>query len=527
MQTDDSFEELIFLDALASYADSCTQPALTPTCPYYRLVDGRPVCGEECYGVLARHGVTNRPVQSSRVGGLVMTGRAIPLSAARGNDDFDATQLFLQDRHKPVDERSTAALLIGLRAEVSRNVFSSRADAAEAVSVWGELLRRGIDMDRVFIGGLAPLMSLTVAARTVIELLSRKEVVDASEILGEGFDPDRASWAAIVEQAVTGMTPDPHGWIDAKLETLVSVLRSVTGLVEDVVSFSQLLGNPLIRYAVSQAYLHRVTEWLAGLLELNLEAALRADVPTPDLFNALSGRETQQSSGRWIWERFTITSLEQWTSASLIQEWQWSKGSTTEVCSTRTMAERATNSDLVAGAAMQSLNDDEDDSVFKGIEVFHPQRYVQVASNYLAVGEWDKAAGVFEGIVALRPGDGEAWNNLGFCQLGVSAAIALPMLRRGAALQNPIPTICIANEVLALHLLGRDSEALSLAATAPRDDTEASATVWLHPVDDGELELGHSSNTVLYLDELCSHIEQGECAMSGMDLHISDPEVDQ
>jgi hypothetical protein len=373
-------------------------------------------------------------------------------------------------------------------------------------------------MDRVFAGGIAPSMASAVAGRALIELLARDGLVDASDILNGREDADRHSWADVILNAIDNRAPDPNVWIDANVEPLFSLFGSGSSFLEGPANLATILERRDVQYVVSSLFSRRVVEWFVGLAAHDLESALRGDVPTPGLFDALPGRELRQIGGLWVWERFTLTEPEHWTESSLIQEWQWSRGGATDICDRRTMSERTISSDEVAAAAIQAISDH--DETVRGSELFSPRNYVQAASNHLSVGEWDKASKIFQGIVDLRPGDGEAWNNLGFCELGQSAVTALPMLRRAAALQRPVPLICTANQVLALHLSGRDAEAVELSkgASVDNQDSDVPAMVWFHPVDGAELELGHVDNPLDYLNELRAHILEGECQSRGDDL---------
>lgn len=509
-----SAEERIFLDALTTYADSCTQPQLTPSCPYFRIDDGRPVCGEECRSILESHGVADRPVRVSAVGGLLMTGRAIPTSAVAGHNAFDAAQNFLNDRDKPVDEQSTSSLLLSLRAQLTRNVLRAEPDHVAPLSLWGELLRRGIDMDNVFAGALASIVASAVSVRVLVELLAKDEVVDASDIIGDG----ERRWASIIENDVAAERTDHFAWDRRKLSSLMSALGSESSVLNDSGTLSTIISRPDIQYVVSEAFTSRISAWLNGLASHDLEAAMRVDPPAAGLFPALPISEVRHTGGMWIWERFTVTELTRWSTSSLLQEWQWSRGGRTQLCEARTMMERVITANQVTDAAMSAL--DRDDKEHLQVELFHPGRYVQIAANHLAVGDWDKAVKLFEGLVALRPGDGEAWNNLGFCQLGTSATIALPMFRRAAALQRPVPLISWANQALALHLLGQDDEASNFARKGignASDSNDWQATVWHHPVADGELELGDTPTVKEYLINLLAHIENGDCTSRGED----------
>jgi hypothetical protein len=515
-------QERIFLDALASYADSCVQPALTPSCPYYRNELGTPSCGEECRGILESRGVADRPVQSVVIGGLSMTGRSMPRFVVAGADEFDAGRLFLRDSDLPVREQSTAALMIGLRAEMSNNVLASSRNTQLALDTWGELTRRQINMDRVFAGGIAPSMAAFVSARAVIELLARDGLLDAESIFGSSSSASDPSWADIALATPTARESQTHARREIQLDPLFSILGSETTLLGGANGLRSIFARADVQYVLSPSFTRRVAAWFNGLAGHDLESALGAVLPAPDLFAALPSRETRQVGGLWIWERFTLTALEQWSSSSLIQEWQWSKGGSTDLCGHRTLSERVLSADRIAEVAMRGLADDDDSPV--AAEMFDPALFVQAAANHLADGEWDKASKIFEGIVKLRPGDGEAWNNLGFCQLGKSAAIALPMLRRGLALQRPVPVISVANQVLALHLLGRDEEALEAAdaCLSEEHDWVPNATVWIHPASEGELELG-SADPVTYLSALRLHVAEGQCDSRGQDAASGEP----
>jgi Tfp pilus assembly protein PilF len=105
------------------------------------------------------------------------------------------------------------------------------------------------------------------------------------------------------------------------------------------------------------------------------------------------------------------------------------------------MNERRVPVDVIMVSAMNAM--DERHAKSSPDDLFKPARHVDRAARYLAAGEWSKAMRIFEGILALNPGDGEAWNNLGFCQLGESAVKALPLLRRGPpfrTLYRPSPS---------------------------------------------------------------------------------------
>ena len=517
MEITDPIEEQIFLDALTTYADSCKLPELTESCPFYRVVDGLPTCGEECRRILERLGVDDRPVVDTLVGGLRMLGRQLPITVAAGTDDFDATRHWLQERDLPIQQQSTAAILTGLRIAARWNLGRALHDSSLSMTYWGELLRRGIDMDRVYRGGVAPELAEVATIRAIAEILTRDEVIDATPILGDER-PLRFPLAELIDSVVDQSTLDPHVWVDPNMAPLMAVLEFNQDVASGEVIVADILRRKDIQFVISQGFSLRMQEWFSGLLGHDLEAALRADLPSADMLRSTPGRPRAQTIGRWLWERFTITDPAMWEPSSLLLEWQWARGSSTDACNQRTMNERRVSAETIGLSAMKAFETADGEEPEENL--FQPAKYVQLAANHLAAGEWDKAARIFAGLVELSPGDGEAWNNLGFCLLGENAALGLPHLERGASLRRPTPVLSVANQVLALHLLGRDDEALaradSMLASGHIDDHN-SATIWLHPVPFGELELGHTSDTRSYLSELRAHIATHDCDVAGMD----------
>jgi len=510
-------DEVIFLEALTAYADSCTLPELTEHCPFYRMEDGHPTCGEECRRILERNGGASRPVVNTMVNGLRMTGRQIPLRVATGIEEFDATQLWLQERDRPVGEQSTATLLMGLGVSVRRNLAFASTDSSGPVAFWGELLRRGVDVERVFRGGITRGLAETAAARALAEFLTRDGVVDATPILSDAAVRS-FPMAELVDAALDETTIDPHVWNDPNLVPLLTVLDFAAQRPTSDERQEILLRRD-VQFVISQGFSRRMEEWFSGLASHDLEAALAGMLPSAELFRSTPGRPHGNAAGQWIWERFTVTDPASWAPSSLLMEWQWARGRHTDACDQRVMKERHIPIDQIGLKAMEAFEAADADAQEENL--FQPAKYVQLAINHLAMGEWSKAAQIFEGLVELSPGDGEAWNNWGFCLLGEDAAGALARFERGAALQRPVPLISSANQVVALHLLGRDEEALALARDALRtasSEANVSATVWLHPIDDAELELGHTSNTRIYLENLQEHIARRDCAFIGSDL---------
>jgi tetratricopeptide (TPR) repeat protein len=134
------------------------------------------------------------------------------------------------------------------------------------------------------------------------------------------------------------------------------------------------------------------------------------------------------------------------------------------------------------------------------------------AVDHLRAGRWQAAADVFAGLVALRPADGDAWNNLGFCQLPLDRAAALRSLQQASLYERDNPAVNAANRALALHLVGRDDEALRVAdagLTIPGQSIPS--ILWRHHGPDAPLVLDETVDTAQYLSELRHHVAAEGC----------------
>ena len=78
-------------------------------------------------------------------------------------------------------------------------------------------------------------------------------------------------------------------------------------------------------------------------------------------------------------------------------------------------------------------------------------------------------AGVFAGLCELRPGDGEALKNLGFCLLSTDVEQGLLKLQEACLYCRSRTVVNAVNTALALHLLGRDAAAVAVRGGMPRD----------------------------------------------------------
>lgn len=512
-----SAKDRLIAEAIVTYADACTLPHLTKGCPFYRVVDGSPTCGEECRGVASDLGAPSREERTVDVGGIRMHGRALPISAAGGTSDWDAMRDFLRDKEKEPRDQSTAALLGSLASVVSTNAV--REDASrlrEAMTLWGEAERRFSDFDAVFAAGIAEQAATAVVARVVLTRLHELQRVDMSDVL-----PARAAgqptWLAAAEASAghIGTRPTRRSILD---EPDPEILRSVLPqLFETDEQTAALVSDPLLAHALSGIFRRRVVRWLTSLLDHDLEATLSVRPPNPVMFAATRPTAPEYSVGLWLWERFTVTRVENWSSSSLAMEWDWTTNNAAPACDVRAMAERTIPAEVLSNTAMRR-------SIQRArlpyrTSGFEPGEYAIRASELLVHGEHSSAIAIFEGLVELSPGNAEAWNNLGFCQLVADPAASIRALTRAEALRRTPSLVTAANLALAHHMNGADDDALSVGRRALAWDAPADsqgAWLWEHPVsvDNGgpeaSLALGEFDSPRAYLEDLVAHIEDTE-----------------
>jgi len=519
-------EQRIFLDALVTYADACTMPRLTPSCPYYREDDDGPTCREECRGISERYGVDTRPVRTARLGGLALTGRALPLAAAAGSNVFDAQQRYISERQLPLPEQSTTSLLLGMAASVRPSLLDDpHRDYARAQQIWRELVRRQVPVDRIVRGALVREMSLGIAVRAAAPHLLRLKAlppyisVDLAKDLAErtpgewgrlldhlvqSFDSrDAALAAAATASPAAPVQPDPR----SPSYTGVPWMRP-GDLDPDMLA--RVTADPHVALAFSRHFQGRVEEWIARLMEEDLMAALRVDPAPPSVFLALSpSRTTLDEVGLWLWERLTVTQLERWSTSTLLLEWRMQRGELVGGCSPRLLAERVAPAETVADLALERVS--RTTGRHRAPRDLDPVYFTRKAAEELRAGRWENAASIFRGLVDILPANGDAWNNLGFCQLAGDPVVALVSLERASFYERHQPIVNVANRCLAFHLMGRNAEAMALAESSMHlaDQAAIPAFLWIHETCDAPLRLGEDELPGPYLVRLYEHIKSG------------------
>lgn len=446
-----SLRDELVTRALTAYSDACTIPTLTPSCPYFREGPTGPTCGEECRETLREHGVSRPTTSVNVLGGLVMTGVSRPIEIASGTSLFDATEAMLHDLNTPVGGASTTALLLRLRRHAATPPSARVPSQDDFLTIWGELSRRGLDVVPILRVGVSP-----TVADVITQLVPDLPASDA--------------WRRLWEQSRhRELEPSRH---DAWFAT-------------------------------------QVTEWLARLVETDLEAFLEWRPPAEALFNNLPPT-LPEPEALWLWERFTVTHLSAWTTSSLIMEWAYARGRITSQCGDRVLTARTISPTDVANVALDRLAD-ATPQTFPQKHDLSTDQFVSEAVRHLHQGRPGEAAEIFTALAFMNPADGEALNNLGFCLIPQNAAQAIGPLDRASRLPLNQPQLNTANRAFVRHLLGRDAEALALLEGAPAADADIVA--WVEP-ECGSFSL-RSMRLREYVDALRQHIDDRRATTAG------------
>lgn len=137
---------------------------------------------------------------------------------------------------------------------------------------------------------------------------------------------------------------------------------------------------------------------------------------------------------------------------------------------------------------------------------------MQRAVELLASGNPVAAANIYSSLTELRPTDSEVWNNLGFCQIAFDPSAALHSFGKSAMFSRGEPQLRTVNQVLALHLLGLDDDALVLASDITGLPTEqVSVWLWDHVAAKQAGAPEHVENVPEYLGNLVAHIRNYGC----------------
>lgn len=297
-------------------------------------------------------------------------------------------------------------------------------------------------------------MRRTLMLRSCLEALTSRGI-DGDALLRFGFVAELISPLAFRQVVGPVLDQVERDQLDEELsrrgvdtEAWGRVLGQVAPDTKDPIEFAHALAPLFMWVLVAPA--DRLIS-LDAPSDNEAQAALRGKLPPSDLMEQY----------RWIVDRFSSTHLEDWTEKSLHLEFQYLSGDRAAPCPEHLMDDRSVSpAELNAEIAKRAARPTSD---AKPYEAALARQMEHRAAELLSEGRRREAAALFEFVLTQEPNSRVALNNLGFCLLLDDTASALEHLRRARAQGYTPLVINVYNEVFGLHLLGRHSQALSVA----------------------------------------------------------------
>jgi hypothetical protein len=415
---------------------------------------------------------------------------------------------------------------MGLRAAMAEQPLEEGSPLKQrSQEIWLELGRRDLPVEGMIRAGVLPSVTAAVSSFSLLPAMLDAGLVRpaaSDEYLERVRDLSDQTWGSLLAQALES-EESAESALSLAMRTFrpelfepylsrISPLPSVTGgeapLRPEVVEAME--SDLRFPYALSGRFLNRVQDWLNRLLtEGDIPALSAWTAPPISLFVALSDRATPPDTvGLWIWERYTVTNVEDWSESSLNLEWQVHNGIKEPPVPLTVWAERKTEEGQVANLALLKSSR-RHDRISRPVNGLQAEDFVNTAANLLRFGEAQKAADLYFGLAELRPTDSRVLNNLGFCLVPIDLDLALKYLQRASIYPSEQTEVNAANRVLVLHLLERDSEAIRLANVVLSSEPEDGypAILWEHP-HGGGFRLLESAFAREYIQRLRGHMEE-------------------
>lgn len=371
---------------------------------------------------------------------------------------FDATQMLLCEQGLPAAQRSTTTLLLQLRAHVVTPPWERDPEDEAFWELCRELARRSLN-------------AVGILKSSVADAVADSVLRQVTQPRGEGEHPDLTEWRRV--------HADHLGCHDSDSEP-----------------------------CRDEGFLDRTRGWFVRLCEEDIEAYLSWQSPLVPLFRDMP-ITTPDPVGLWIWTRFTEPDLMSWPLDCLLRERALHAGDTAGV-DQRALRERTYDELEVTRAAMDRM---------QGLTRMQlaptdlsAQHFVGQALIHLQNGAPQDAADIFAALSIVRPGDGDVRNNLGFCLIPILPVQALNVLRDAATFPQSDPALNKANQAMALHLAGRDTEALSTLDLAISDLDRLPAAagrtwyVWAEPDRCREIQIREESNVSAHVAGFRAHL---------------------
>lgn len=431
-------EREIYLRALRAYSEQCEPPALTPDCPFsVSTAPGVMGCGEECMDLLGRHNAP-RPREELDLGDgmTILRTRRPRARRVRSSDSFDAQQVFLEDHQSDNPEHwRLTAVLKGLEQLTTSPPPADQDSAAERRSRIDNLIacaeQRGLDR----VVHTEPWLRQVVVGAVFAHVIA-SEQVDAEA----GFEL-AGGWSTLARKYLIAEDAD-----EAAGEALGALFGSIYTWamsvgIDDLLNWTPTDQDP---------------------------SASPTDLPSLHI----------DDEAAWLIERFTLTYLDQWSTAALRMEWLYLHGQIAGPCSSNDMGSREIEETTLA---KELADRSTADSAGPGLAM----RLVEPAIRFIEEGRRTEAAALFEAAAFHEPGSFRALNNLGFCLLPDDPARALHLFDRAIETGDADIQVARVNRVLALTVLGRHTSAIDSAEAFLKQYSAVrqNFSAWLWDVD--------------------------------------------
>ncbi len=464
-------EREVLLRALREYSEYCEPPRLTSDCPFSVDIDpNMRGCGEECMDILGRY---HAPPPSGEVEitdqisvRRVRRPRArrgpIPSAPAR---PFDAKEVYLRDASTTDLARwSLPGLLYRLK-----EVLASPPPKDES-----ELGERETEVKRL----IALVEARGVPFDDEVRRYTARHTAAALIAL------------AIPHRAQPTETELPPAWAAIAAERLgIADTESDAKVGARFVEF--------IRF---------VYDWSE---QASLDALVRWSAPTSDVESAsLTVASERANESQWVMDRFLLTYLHDWDTASLHLEWKYVHGQYAAPCAPSEMTSRVVDEGTLARTiADRAIADGPRDPSLAA------SRLVRPAVRFLEEGRRASAAALFEAAVEIQPEDPDANNNLGFCLLPDRPEDALASLDAAEALGPTDPLINAANRVVCLARLGHVTSAIDLAEAvlSDRPDETGPSFAWLWSLPE---VIRGAEPTLIEVDDIYAYVIDAACVIA-------------
>lgn len=479
----------MMLRALARYSDECEAPDLTPDCPFFEVIESGPVCGEQCQDVLAKYPQDHvDPDLLGLGGGLSARRRMRPRRGPPADERaYDAAQIRLEDRDKPLSEQRLGALVgaLSLRAMGDLEQDSDHVDLGRLLE---ELERRGLQIREIARLGLTREFGHGVGLS-----VWASQDAGATDVLPARFLAAGEVWRQTLEE-VPGTLADSDS--DGGGQRVLT-LRGVNVL-------SAWFGNTPVETSLSG--------------HIPTAAELRADMS----FDADADLVIE---AEWLFDRFTKTYTPDWRVRSLRREWRYLHAHLPGCCPPGMMRQRPMeSSDVSMAIADADCNRSDTETADARQPSLSKAQLKRLAFDAAMDGRHEHAAGIFQVVSRLDPSDGESTNNLGFCLIPTRAKEAADTLR-AARESTSTPTLTDLNLSLALHLAGDATAGLEQALVAVAEAPDDLDQAWVWHLGDGGLRLELVHDLLDYGIDLIDHMERcpGSCVGPELDLGGSTP----